>query len=271
MDNYNGLYLGKTPARHGAVSFPMTTYVDLDNVKLPKYFGHEREHIDYGMLKNDECGDCVIVDFCHRIMIDSQGCGRPIPTFNSTAVPMYSAVTGYDPQQTDQDGNNPTDNGTDMAMAAEFWRTKGVQDDSGALHRLKGYGEIQVGHWDHLLKAAYLFGGASLGVRMPQSAMDQFDNQEPWTVQPHAEMLGGHAVTVCGLNSEGNMVIVTWGRTQAVTRPWLETYMDEGICAFSRDYLLSTGKSPELYDEAALDKALAELTVKKGRPHGRTV
>jgi hypothetical protein len=265
----NGLYLGKTPARHGAVTFKMSQFVDLDSVVLPKYFGHEREKIDYGVLDNDECGDCVIADIAHRIMIDARGCGRPVPTFNKTVVPIYTALTGYDPKvPLDADGNNPTDNGTDMAAAAEYWRTNGIKDDVGVIHKAKAYGEIQVGNWDQLLKATYLYGGASLGVQLPQSAMDQFDQQVPWTILTGSpDIVGGHAITSCGLNTEGHLVIITWGRTQAVTRPWLERFMDEGVCTFSREYLLSTNRTPELFDEVSLDAALVALTKSRASPH----
>lgn len=262
VKNYNGLYLGKHPARKGAVKLRLSDYVDIPGIKLPNHFGHETENINYDMLSNDLCGCCVISDIAHQIMIQAQATRRPVPTFNNTVLPIYSAITGYNANAPlDKNGDNPTDQGTDAAVAANWWQTKGIQDDQGSLHHSKAFGEIAVGDWDQLLKSIYLFGGASIGVQLPSTAASQFDAGQVWTVPSgRVDSLGGHMITGVGLNSKGNLVAITWGKTTAITRDWLERFMDEGVVSMSLEYITATGKSPELFDVIQLTTDLDTLT-----------
>jgi hypothetical protein len=252
-------YLGRKPSLK-AVAFKLDHYVDTRVIELPKSFGHVRESTPYGMLGNDEAGDCVIADLAHATMVRCQASRRPVPPFTAAStLAVYSQITGYDPRRIDAHGNNPTDNGTDMVTAAGFMREHGLPDATGALHKTTAYAELRARDWDELLKAIYLFGTVSLGVMLPKSADDQFDRMVPWTVSGDGTIVGGHAITACGKNSAGYLVALTWGRTTAISRQFIERYLDQAIVSFSPEYLRDTGQSPELFDEAQLQADLAAL------------
>jgi hypothetical protein len=253
-------YLGRKGSMK-AVKFKLAQYVNTSDIKLPVSFGHVRESTTYGMLGNDEAGDCVIADLAHSVMIRCQATRRAVPPFTtSSTLDTYSKITGYDPKKVDYQGNNPTDQGTDMVTAAAWARDKGIPDATGELHKIKAYGEIAFRDWDELIKAIYLFGTVSLGIMLPQSASDQFDRMVPWTITGDGSIIGGHAITACGKNSAGFLVALTWGRTTAISRQFIERYLDQGIVSLSPEYLKDTGHSPELFDEAQLTTDLASLT-----------
>ena len=254
-------YLGKLPARPGAVSFALESYVDLPAVRVPPVFGHVVNE-DYGMLGNDKAGDCVECNIAHQIMIDAAATHRPVPKFTPASVlSVYSGWTGYNPAvpPSGLDEENPTDQGTDMADAAKRHRNVGFPDADGLLHYSKAYAALPVGNWDTLIKAIYLFGSVGIGMNLQKAQMTQFDAHLPWRHDANSHSLGGHCITGCGLNSRGYLVCISWGRTTAVGRDVIEQQMDEGIVTFSREYLMATGKSPELFDENTLDTHLASL------------
>lgn len=262
MEAKKGFFLGKKPARPGAVLLMVGNYVDLDAVKLPDVFSHAHGY-NLGMLGNDRVGDCVIADMIHRIMIFASGTKRPIPWFNdATAIALYSRITGYNPRAPlDENGENPTDQGTDMEEAERWWRHYGIADANSINHGIKAYGSIAHHSMDHLLKAAYLFGAVGIGVRLPQSAVDAMD--EPpvvWAYHPGSPSVGGHAVTLTGRTASGNYELITWGQIVEATPKFMARQLDEALCSFSQEYLMATGKSPELFDEAALDADLKSVT-----------
>ena len=73
--------------------------------------------------------------------------------------------------------------------------------------------------------------------------------------------LGGHCITACGFNSRQNLVAITWGRLQAITREFFDRYVEEAICSFNDEYLSTSGVSPENFNGAELVADLAELTI----------
>ena len=252
-------YLGRKPSLK-AVAFKLAHYVDLPAIELPKSFGHVRESTPYGMLGNDEAGDCVIADLAHATMVRHQATRRAVPPFTAASVlKVYSQITGYDPSKIDYLGNNSTDQGTDMVTAAGFMRQHGLPDATGAIHKTSAYAELNLRDWDQLLKAIYMFGTVSLGVMLPQSASDQFDRMVPWTVTGDGNIIGGHAITACGKNSSDYLVALSWGRTTAISRQFIERYLDQAIVSFSPEYLTDAGRSPELFDEARLLADIAAL------------
>jgi hypothetical protein len=241
----------------------LSDYVDLAHVRLPDYFSHAHG-FSLGMLGNDRVGDCVIADMCHRVMIFAAGTGRPIPPFSAaTAVRIYSDITGYNPNAVlDGNNENPTDQGTDMEEAARWWRHNGIPDDNGVRHPMKSYGTIETANWDALLKGSYLFGAIALGVRLPQAAIEAMERPGPvvWDYAPGSPYVGGHCITLSGRRPSGNAECVTWGRLVELTPRFVNAYMDECVVAMSQEYLMATGKSPELFDEAALDADLLAVS-----------
>lgn len=249
-------FLGKKPARLGAVTFKIDDYIYLANIRPPRVFGHVSATTAWGQLGNDKAGNCVWAGAAHETMIWTGAVRRPVPPFtDDSALKDYSRFTGYIL------GDDITDEGTDMSEAAKLRRQVGITDAEGKLHQIKAYAALPAGDVDTLAKATYLFGATGVGVTLTQTALDQFDNRQPWyVVKGRQRARGGHYVPCVGRNSRGNFMFITWGRLQAAEPAWVERYMDEGLAYFSDEYLHETTKlTPENFDSASLLKDLASL------------
>jgi hypothetical protein len=151
-----------------------------------------------------------------------------------------------------------------MVTAMGWVRKYGIEDATGTLHKINAYASIEPRNWDELLKACYMFGSVAIGVALPRSASEQFDNQVPWTTGGSSAIVGGHCITACGRNSAGYLVALTWGRTTAISRSFIERYMEEGVVAMSLEYIRDTGLSPENFNEAQLESDINSINNSRG-------
>jgi hypothetical protein len=209
---------------------------------------------DYGMLDNDTLGDCVPAGTDHLIMLRNQVQGTTIDFTNTNVVADYSAMTGYSPYIPF------SDQGTDMQAAAAYWQNTGMVDSAGTRHKIDAYVDIQIGYIDEVLLSSWLFVGTGIGVNLPSSAEAQFDANEPWTVVANDSDEGGHFFPIIDITADGNLVGVTWGKEQVMTKAWLQKYMNFGIGYLSKDILNKvTNLSPNSYNYDALDQYLKEV------------
>jgi hypothetical protein len=248
------LCFGKTPARPDAVKLKFSAVLS-SLPTPPAKFGHEEGSFNWGMLSNDQWGDCVEAGGAHEEMIWSAEGGLPTVQFTSAGVLSdYSAITGFDP-------NKPaSDQGTDMQVAAAYRQNVGLVDAFGNRHKIDAYSALNVGDLNQIATAAWLFGAVGIGVNCPSSMQNQFTNGQPWSIMPGDTIVGGHYFPIVGRNSAGNFVAITWGRLQAVTPIWLATYMDEGLVYLSIEILnKTTNKTPEGYNLGALTQYLKEV------------
>jgi hypothetical protein len=246
------LCFGKKPARAGAVKLKFESFFSPSVLPTPPLvFGRPNLIPSWGMFANDRVSDCVLAEAAHETMLWNAVIGNPIPLFDDeNVISDYSACAGYDPNDPD------SDQGTDMQVAAKYRQNIGIVSADRVRHRIDSYVALRRGDLDQIALATYLFGAVGLGLQMPQSAMTQFDNAEPWSPVNGSPNDGGHCVNCCGRNSHGNFLIVTWGRLQAVTPEFLTEYMDEGICYLTSDWLT---ESPRGFDKDALRAAMKHL------------
>ncbi len=250
------LKLGKKPHIPGAIKWKYHEFFDRKKLmKPPLVFGHVWNETVIDMLGNQVAGDCVWATQAHLLQCMQRGAGKPETAFSEKSVLSdYSAATGF------VMGNEATDQGTSMDAAAKYWRQTGIVDAKGNRHKIDAYAELRITDPDELFQAAFDFGGVALGVQLPESAMDQWDENTPWTYWGHpSKILGGHATTLCGRNRAGMAVIATWDGIIAASVQWLEKYADEAVVFISLDYLDERGLNPRGYDRAEIERRLAAL------------
>jgi hypothetical protein len=247
------LRLGKRPARH-AISFKFGDFFDATKLPTPpKTFGHYMAASPFGMLANDQYGDCVWAGAAHETMIWSREGGRSVKFTANAVLSDYTAVTGFDPAKPE------TDQGTDMQAAASYRRKTGIIDAAGKRHMIDSYVALKIGNVDQLALATWLLGACGIGLQMPAQSMDDFDAGRIWTVPDKPQIEGGHYVPCVGRNSKGNFVVVTWGRLQAMTPEFYERFSDEAVAYVSLEVLNDKNLSPEGFDAAGLRQHLANL------------
>jgi hypothetical protein len=250
------LKLGKLPARAGAVSFAFTDFFDMKKLPTPPaVFGHYKAVQDFHMLGNDAWSNCVWAGAAHETMIWSIEGGQPRARFlTKNTLSDYGAVTGFNPARPD------SDQGTDMAEAAEYRQKTGIVDATGKRHKIDGYVALKIGNFEQMIFATWIFGATGVGLELPTQAMDQFDRNQVWTVPSKPKMEGGHYVSGVGRDKDGNLEIVTWGKVAPITPQFYERFSDEAIAYISLEILSSKNLSPEGFDAAELRKHMRNLT-----------
>jgi hypothetical protein len=253
---------GKLPARINSVQLKLADYFDHATVlpKIPAEFGHEHLVASWDMLANDTVGDCVFAGAGHETVLWNDEASRRVAFTDESILSDYSAVTGYDPAQAQPDGSNPTDQGTDMQIAASYRRRIGILDATGVRHKVGGYVALRQGDPPQLAAAAYIFGAVGIGLRCPDYMEQEFAAGKPWDVRHGSpDIVGGHYVPVIGRLANGNFLVVTWGQVQQMTPAFYRRFCDEAVVYFSTEFM-TAGHSPEGFDLAQLQTNLQAFT-----------
>lgn len=221
---------------------------------IPKSFGHQSLVSNWGMLGNDTVGDCVIAGADHETMLWTEEGSSESSFTTANAISDYSAITGYNP-------NDPnTDQGTDVRIALKYRQNTGMIDVSGSRHKIAAYLLLdQSNLLNELLEATYLFSAVGIGINFPASAMDQFNNGQPWSVVQGSQIEGGHYVPVVGYDG-AYIYCVTWGQVQKMSVDFLTTYCEEAWAVLSQEFINGKGVSPEGFNLAQLQADLAAIS-----------
>jgi hypothetical protein len=210
---------------------------------------------DWGLLGNDIWGDCTCAGACHLAQAQSTNAGSPLHGTTDQALALYTAVTGFDPNA-GPSGNNPTDNGAACTDVLNYWQKTGIEltDANGktVLNKIVGYAALDVTSVAQMKYAAYIFGGAYLGINLPQQCEDETDN---WNFASGLPIAGGHCIVQVGEGSAGGK-IVSWGMVIPFSNQFALSYEDEAYCVISESWLNQQGKSPSGLD---LDGLLAAM------------
>lgn len=209
---------------------------------------------DWPMYGNDRWGDCVWAMIGHTIeAATTYGQGATVKVTDTDVLKGYSDVTGFDPGA-GPPGDNPTDNGTVIQDALDYWRKTGIGG-----HKILAFAQVDHTNADEVDAALYLFGHLQVGIRFPASAMDQFNASQPWDLVPHTSIEGGHAIDMGSKNEA-----ITWAKRQAFTQAFWRTYVEEAWVTITPEWINAAGLAPEGLDVAALNAAFTGLTGKPG-------
>jgi hypothetical protein len=249
------LKLGKLPARPGAMKLKLAHFVDmalLPQPPDPNNYGHASSQTVRGVLGNADYGCCFWSGSAHEHMNWAAAAGRQANFTVNDVLGDYGAATGFT-------ANDPsTDQGTDMQQGASYRRKVGILDSNGVRHQVGAYLAIEPGNIQEHIVASYIFGAVGIGIRFPNSAMDQFDNGQPWDVVKGSRVEGGHYVPLLG-RKNGQFMISTWGALHPMTDAFLSEYNDESVVYISPDFLNDVAKTPEGFDMPRLQTVMAAL------------
>jgi hypothetical protein len=248
--------LGKAPAAPQPADLKFSDFAaTIQLPQTPSRFGHGNAYTDWKMLGNDRYGDCVWAGAAHEHMLLNKVVRNIDVPFDDTSVlGDYSAATGFKPD------DPSTDQGTNVHTALSYRRHTGIADSNGSRHQIGAYVSLDPKNWQHLEQAAYIFGAVGIGVQFPESAMEQFNNGQPWDVVNGSQIEGGHYVPVVGsLGASHEVSVITWGKRQIMTKAFYEKYNDESWAYITTEELHSDGKGLHGFDIAKLNSYLAAL------------
>ena len=239
--------LGKQPPRIDAKRLKLRNYLPTRLVVPPSADWTQRVTI-WGSMLNNDLGDCVFAGGGHAIQTwtAAQGLVRTPP--DEQIQSYYEGWAGYKP------GDPSTDQGYVEVDFLNNWRTF---EYCGAI--LDGYADADWNNLDHIKLSIALFGGVYIGVQLPESAMEQFQNGEPFTLSGDRHVVGGHALWIPGYDADW-LYPVTWGRKQRMSWDCLAAWCDEAHTLRSPLFLDAHGVSASQVDLAAWDADLAALS-----------
>jgi hypothetical protein len=249
------LKLGKSPARHDPRTLLLASYTTHELPVPPAKFDLTGKVKSWGMMENDQIGDCTCAAAGHLLMEWTANAGKKMftPT-DKQIVAAYSAITGYNPK------TGANDNGAVEIDVLNFWRQSGI-----AGHKIGAYVALEPSNHHHVMDSVYIFEGCYIGVQLPISAQAQVQNHQPWSVPPGGPTgdgkpgsWGGHAVPVVAFDSRG-VTVVTWGALQMMTWSFWETYCEEAYAILSNDYVIGKKTTPQGFKLQDLQADLADL------------
>lgn len=193
---------------------------------------------DFGMLLNDQLGDCVCAACYH---------GRQVWTYNARGdeatgtdprvQQLYESACGYAPS----DPN--TDQGCYVQSVLRHWHGRGIQT-IGGLEKLIAWFEIDPRNMADIQSAVFQCGIVCIGFSVPNYIVA---GQVPavWDVQSaNAGIAGGHCVAIAGYEADGNLHFVSWGTQYQMTPAFFAKYVDEAYALVDRSWIELTGKTP---------------------------
>jgi hypothetical protein len=252
------LKLGKKPATDDSRDLLFSTYLDATKLPpVPAQFGHEALFGPkaWGMLGNDEWGDCAWAGPAHETMLLSKEGDKPASFTTAGVLSDYSAGTGFDPHAGPPE-HNPTDKGSNVRDVLKYRRKTGIVDAAKKRHKIGAFVKLEPKNLSHVYLAMYLFQTVGIGIEFPSTAMEQFNEGKPWSVVQGASIEGGHYV--CCVGKRANIEIVTWGALQQMTVEFFEQYCDEAWVYISTEDL-DKGQDPDGFALAQLRTDLAAI------------
>lgn len=208
---------------------------------------------EWGMLANDEVGDCTMAGAAHTAMaVDHYGQGRSLVITDREVLDAYTAISGYNPA----DPN--TDVGATLQDALDYWRKTGV-----AGNQIVAAAQLDAHDLDLVRACIATFGSVYTGMWITEAAMAQFGQGAAWTATGRSRSLGGHCVPL-GAYDDGGFYAVSWGKIQPMSTEFYLKYFDEVWVPIDLDWLQAAGTSPAGMDIATLNSDFEALTGQPG-------
>jgi hypothetical protein len=244
-----GRCLGKLAPRRDARTLRFASYVKLAALPPapPARDWSSKAAPAWGMMRNDELGDCTCAAAGHLIQAWTANHGAEVTPDDDAIVAAYSAITGYTPS------DPSTDQGGVELDVLNYWRSTGI-----AGQKIGAYASVDALSMDHVKAAINCFGGVYLGAALPLAAQ----NQTIWDVGGDGDQepgsWGGHAMAAVGYTPAG-VVLVTWGATKFATWVWWAKYVDESYALLDDAWVNGSTPAPSGFDLAALQADLAAV------------
>jgi hypothetical protein len=207
---------------------------------------------------NATYGDCTMAGAAHLIQEWTEVAQRvPVILPDDEVTQDYLMLTGG------------KDTGLDLLTVLNWWRQTGFGGATGQIH---AFAQIQLAPSSMIETAIYLFGGAYLGLALPDFAVtppaDGSLLDIPWTLPssgmaPPANPANGHCVAAVGYDTQ-NLYVVTWGGIKAMSWGFYQAYADEAFAIASEDWMTSGGATPTGLNLAQLEEDLADVTSPSG-------
>ena len=181
----------------------------------------------WGMMLNDQLGDCTIAGCGHAIQTWTSNFGSEQTISDDDVKAAYSKWDGY------VDGDSSTDNGGIELDVLKRWKNDGLVG-----HNILAFADPNVFNLNEIRQAIHLFGGVYIGVALPITAQSQtvWDVVDNGGDNAAAGSWGGHCVYVNKYDEKG-FSCVTWGSLMYMTTAFWLKYVDEAHAILGKDWV----------------------------------
>jgi hypothetical protein len=250
-----GRRLGKRAAKHDPRTLQLGKYLTSDIPAPPASVNNSYGITSWGMMLNDQLGDCTIAGCGHAVQAWTAANGNELTLPDSVILSYYETWDGY------VLGDPSTDQGGVEVNVLNNWRKYGFGYRKGHVGSdiLYAYADPSPGNVTHIKQAISLFGGVYIGIELPITAQ----SQTIWDVVGNPQTdpnsapgsWGGHCVWVLGYDAN-YLTCVTWGGLLKMTWAFWAAYCDESHALLSHDFVKLIGKSPSGFDLDTLKQDL---------------
>ena len=196
---------------------------------------------DFPMFLNDQFGDCTVAAAAHLVQVWNAIANEhdPVPTDDEVRATYFGLTGGQD-------------TGLVEANVLKAWHQSGFWG-----RKIAGYAPVQHDSLTAVHQSVAFYGGCYLGIVVTEQMERQFAAGEQWTPDPNGQVLGGHAVPIVGYDQH-ELWVVTWGKLQSITYPFLGAMVEEAWCVLP-DQFQERGHGPREIAWADLQKDLARV------------
>ena len=239
--------LGKRPARIDTNRLKLAKYLPASLPEPPESVDWTHGITDFGMMLNDNEGDCVFAAGGHAIQTWTAAHGAVRTPPDDQIQSYYQGWAGFRP------GDPSTDHGYVIVDFLNRWKLFGY---CGAI--VDAYADPDWNNTEHVKLSIALFGGVDIGLQLPLA----WQNADTWDAVGGADgepgSWGGHSVWVPAYNPTGP-ICVTWGALKQMTWAGFQRYCDECHTLRSPLFLNVHGEAAANVDLAAWDSDLLIL------------
>jgi len=209
---------------------------------------------DLGVMLNDTLGDCTCAAVGHAIQIWTFNADSPkdmVTPSDKDIELLYETAGGYIP------GEPWTDEGCVEQVVLTDWLSDAVDGNT-----LAAYVEVDVTDMEEVKRTICECGMAYIGFNVPAYIMDEFTAPDSvWDVHPTKNNMsvGGHAVVVCGYDTNGNLRVQSWGDWYTMTPAFWAANVDEAYALANVDWIETTGNSPAGLSIAELEALMQQM------------
>jgi hypothetical protein len=247
---------GKAPAKHDPRTLKLADVLLAAHppIALPAAYDFDDKHqgipIPTPKYLNPPLQSCVIAGRAHQTL-----------RFQIAETNVLINITDADVKREFEKQTGGANKEIEVLDSLKLWRTGGWEA-AGQNLRIKAFAEIDPSDHEQIKRTIEIRIGVGLGFSLPDSAVTQFQNGQPWDVTKEKAAPHGHYVYVPGYTEDGP-VCVTWGRKQQMTWAFVDKYCDEAWAIIDA---IDTPEKKQTLDEGKIDEFLKNSApVSKGR------
>lgn len=239
--------LGKLPPKNDPKTLKFKSYLS-SLPPTPTAIDWSGKVSNWGLLGNDQWGDCTCAAAMHLEMLWSSQAGTTVLQPNTQeTLAAYTSITGFNPA----DPNS--DQGANEETVLQWW----YKNSFGVGKPILGFMSIDPTNLSHIKSAIQIFGGVYAGIQVPNNAQDQFQQGLPWS-GPANGIEGGHAIPLVAYDPT-YVTCITWGAKQKMDYTWLGQNLEECYVVVSPDWLNAHDSAPSGFNLTQLWTDLHQL------------